>query len=212
MRGNTLIVFHSDNGGTRDAALSGEAKVKTVPCDNGPLKGGKGQLYEGGTRVPAFANWPGKIPAGEVKEIMHAVDLLPTYAALAGASTAKSKPLDGVNLWPALAEGKPSGRNEVIYNVEPFRGAVRQGDWKLVWRCILPSSLELYDLANDPHETTNLAARHPEKVTLLQARLEQLAGESAKPLFMEAAMGAVFDGIFGPAPIPTEENPATAEP
>jgi arylsulfatase A-like enzyme len=212
MRSNTLIVFHSDNGGTRDAALSGEAKVKTVPCDNGPLKGGKGQLYEGGTRVPAFANWPGKIRAGEVMELMHAVDLLPTFAALAGASTANCKPLDGLNVWPAIAEGKPSGRDEIIYNVEPFRGAVRQGEWKLVWRCLLPTSLELYHLATDPNETTNLADRHPERVAALQARLEGLARESAKPLFMETAMGAIFSGIFGPAPIPTEENSATAEP
>lgn len=212
MRDNTLIVFHSDNGGTRDAAMTGESKVKVVPCDNGPLKGGKGQLYEGGTRVPAFANWPGKIPAGTTKEIMHAVDILPTFAGLAGAPTAKCKPLDGLNIWPAIADGKASGRDEVIYNVEPFRGAVRQGDWKLVWRAVLPTSIELFNVSEDPNETTDLASKHPEKVKKLQARLEQLAKESVKPLFMETAMGAVFSGIFGPAPIPTEENPATAEP
>jgi arylsulfatase A-like enzyme len=111
-----------------------------------------------------------------------------------------------------MAEGKPSGRDEVIYNVEPFRGAIRQGEWKLVWRCMLPTSVELYNLTQDPYETTNLADAHPDKVKALQARLEQLARESEKPLFMETAMGAVFDGIFGPAPIPTEDNPATAEP
>jgi arylsulfatase A-like enzyme len=212
MRDNTLVVFHSDNGGTRDAAFSGESKVKTVPCDNGPLKGGKGQLYEGGTRVPAFANWPGKLAPGQRADLMHVVDLLPTYAALAGAPTAKCKPLDGLDLWPALAAGKPSGRDEIIYNVEPFRAAMRQGDWKLVWRCVLPSSLELYDLAADPNETTNLADRHPERVAAMQARLEGLARESAKPLFMESATAAVFSGIFGPAPIPTEDHPATTEP
>lgn len=212
MRKDTLIIFHSDNGGTRDASMSGESKVKSLPCDNGPLKAGKGTLYEGGTRVPAFANWPGRIPAGETRELIHVVDMLPTLAKLAGASTGKCKPLDGIDVWPAIAEGKPSGRGEVIYNVEPFRGAVRQGDWKLVWRAVLPSSFELYNLADDPNETTNLAARHPEIVKNLQARIEQLAGESAKPLFMEAAMGAIFSGIFGPAPIPTEENSATAEP
>jgi arylsulfatase A-like enzyme len=212
MRKDTLIVFHGDNGGTRDAKLTGESKVKSVPCDNGPLKGGKGQLYEGGTRVPAFATWPGHIKAGEVKEVMHIVDMLPTLAKLGGATTAKSKPLDGSDVWPAIAEGKPSGREEVVYNVEPFRGAVRQGDWKLVWRCMLPTSVELYNLAEDPNETTNLADKQQEKVRALQARVEQLAKESAKPLFMETAMQAVFSGVMGPAPIPTEENTATAEP
>lgn len=213
LRENTLIVFHSDNGGTRNAALSGESKVKSLPCDNGPLNGGKGQLYEGGTRVPAFANWPGHIKAGsEVKGLIHIADMLPTLVKLAGGATGKSKPLDGVDAWPAIAEGKPSGREEVVYNVEPFRGAVRKGDWKLVWKNLLPSKIELFNLAEDPNEKTNLAASNPEKVKELQARLEELAQQSAKPLFVETAMSAVFSGIFGPAPIPTEDNPATAEP
>ncbi|QJE97094.1 arylsulfatase B [Luteolibacter luteus] len=212
MRKDTLIVFHGDNGGTRDASMTGESKVKSVPCDNGPLKGGKGQLYEGGTRVPAFANWPGHVKSGEVNEVIHIVDMLPTLARLADASTAKCKPLDGIDAWPVIAEGKPSAREEMLYNVEPFRGAIRQGQWKLVWRNLLPSSLELFDLSKDPNETTNLAAENPEKVKALQARLEKLASESAKPLFMETAMQSVFSGIFGPAPIPTEENTATAEP
>jgi arylsulfatase A-like enzyme len=192
--------------------LTGEGSVKTVPCDNGPLKAGKGMLYEGGTRVPAFVNWPGRVPASEVTELMHVVDMLPTLAKLADASTAKSKALDGMDVWPAIAAGKPSGRDEIIYNVEPFRGAVRKGDWKLVWRAVLPTSLELYNLADDPNETTNIADQYPETVKALQARIEQLAKESAKPLFMETAMDAVFSGIFGPAPIPTEENSATGEP
>lgn len=212
MRKDTLIVFHGDNGGTRDAAMTGESKVKSVPCDNGPLKGGKGQLYEGGTRVPAFANWPGKVAPGEVNELIHVVDMLPTLAKLAQATTAKCKPLDGIDVWPTIAEGKASGRQEVVYNVEPFRGGIRQGKWKLVWKNMLPSSVELFDLAADPNETTNLAAQQPDQVKALQARLEKLASESAKPLFMETAMQAVFSGIFGPAPIPTEENSATAEP
>lgn len=212
MRKDTLIVFHSDNGGTRDATMTGESKVKSVPCDNGPLRAGKGTLYEGGTRVPAFANWPGRIQPGEVTEVMHVVDMLPTLAKLAGASTAKCKPLDGIDVWPAVSAGKPSGREEVVYNVEPFRGAVRQGDWKLVWRAVLPSSVELFNLRDDPNEQTNLADKHPETVARLSARIESLARDSAKPLFMETAMQAVFSGIFGPAPIPTEDNPATAEP
>ena len=212
MRENTLVVFHSDNGGTRDTRLTGESAVKSVPCDNGPLRGGKGQLYEGGTLVPAFINWPGKVPAGDVTSILHVTDMLPTLAALAGASTAKCKPLDGIDVWPAITKGVPSGRNEVVYNVEPFRAAIRQGDWKLVWRAVLPSSVELYHLAEDPFEKTNVAEANPDITARLKARAEELAGASAKPLFMETAMSAVFSGIFGPAPIPTDDGGVTGEP
>src|SRR5262249_21126288 len=66
--------------------------------------------------------------------------------------------------------------------IEPFRAALRQGDWKLVWRTILPSNVELYNLAEDPYEKNNLAAAHPDKVAAMQQRLEALAKEAAKPL------------------------------
>jgi arylsulfatase A-like enzyme len=212
LRDITLIVFHSDNGGTRDAAMTGESKVKSIPCDNGPLKAGKGTLYEGGTRVPSFANWPGHVKAGEVKSPIHITDMMPTLVKLAGGTTTKSKPLDGRDVWGAISEGAPSGRDETVYNVEPFRGGIRRGDWKLVWSSLLPSKVELFNITEDPFETKNLAAEHPDKVKELQARIEELAKESVKPLFMETAMTAVFSGIFGPAPIPTEENTGTAEP
>lgn len=213
LREKTLIVFHSDNGGTRDARVTGEGNVKSVPCDNGPLRAGKSTVYEGGTRVPAFANWPGHIPAGtEIKQPIHVVDMLPTLAQLVGASTEKCKPLDGRNVWGAIAEGKPSGREEIVYNVDPFGGAVRRGDWKLVWSTPLPGSIELFNIAEDPYEAKNLADQQPEKVKELQARMLELSKESVKPLFMKTAMQAIFSGIFGPAPIPTEENTATAEP
>ena len=191
--------------------MAGEGQVSKLPCDNGPLKGGKGQLYEGGTRVPALANWPGHLKPGSiVNEVIHVVDMFPTLARLAGASTAKCKPLDGADVWPAMAEGKTSGRAEVVYNIEPFRGAVRQGDWKLVWRSLLPSKVELFNLANDPNELTNLAGQQPEQVKLLQARIEQLAGEAAPPLIQAEAYRAIFGGLFGPAPLPTDDA-ASAE-
>ena len=111
MRDNTLIFFQSDNGGTRDAMFAGTgfdvSKIK-IPCDNGPYHDGKGSLFEGGTRVCACANWPGHIKAEAVDGMIHAVDIYPTLATLAGASTAKSKPLDGVNVWETIAAGTPS--------------------------------------------------------------------------------------------------------
>jgi len=185
LRDNTLILFHSDNGGTRSKMFTGQmADVSKInlPCDNGPYRDGKGTLYEGATRVCAFANWPGHIKAGTMDGLIHAVDIYPTFAALAGASTAKCKPLDGMNVWQAISGGKPSPRTELIYNVEPFRGAVREDDWKLVWRTVLPSNVELFNLAQDPYEKDNLAAAHPDKVATMQQRLEAVGKESAKPL------------------------------
>ena len=106
---------------------------------------------------------------------MHVVDMFPTLAGLAGASTEKGKPLDGVNVWSTISEGKPSPRQEVVYNIEPFRGGVRQGDWKLIWRTPLPSKLELFNIAQDPYEKTNLADKNPQIVASLQKRIEELA-------------------------------------
>ena len=165
------------------------SKVK-IPCDNGPYREGKGTLYEGGMRVCAFANWPAHIkPGSTVDELIHVVDMYPTLAKLAGASTAKCKPLDGMDVWQTISEGKPSPRTEIVYNVEPFRGAVRQGDWKLIWRTLLPSSVDLYNLAQDPSEKNNLAAASPEKVAAFQQRLDALAKESVKPLFLVDQFG-----------------------
>jgi arylsulfatase A-like enzyme len=185
LRSNTLILFHSDNGGTKNAMFAGQMTdlSKTVlPCDNGPYRDRKGSLFEGGSRVAACANWPGKIKPQTVDGLIHAVDLYPTLAALAGASTAKCKPLEGVNVWNTMADGKPSPRTEVVYNVEPFRAAVRQGDWKLIWRSLIPTSVDLYNLAEDPYEKNNLAAAHPDKVAAMQERLNALGKEAAKPL------------------------------
>ena len=143
----------------------------------------------------ALANWPGLIKAGSTVEgMIHAVDMYPTLAKLAGASTAKCKPLDGMDVWQTISEGKPSPRTEVVYNIEPYRVAIRQGDWKLVWRTILPSNVELFNLAEDPYEKNNVAGAHPDKVAAMQQRLETMSKEAAKPLALiymaQAAMKA----------------------
>ena len=196
MRDDTLIVFHSDNGGTRNAMFAGEgdmSKIK-IPCDNGPYRDGKGSLYEGGTREVSFANWPGHIRPGTVNEMIHAVDMYPTLASLAGASTTKCQPLDGMDVWGTISEGKASPRTEVVYNVEPFRAAIRQGDWKLIWRTPLPQAVELYNIAQDPSEKNNVAAENPEKVAALQKRANELAGTMAKPLLLETEFKANAPG------------------
>ena len=215
MRDNTLIVFHSDNGGPRSAQFTGEVDMSksTIPADNGPYRDGKGSLYEGGTRVVALANWPGHIKAGSiVNQPIHLVDMYPTLTGLASAPIGNSKPLDGRNVWPTIADGKASPRGEIVYNIGPFLAAVRQGDWKLVWKTALPSQLELFHLAQDPAETTNLAGANPQKVAELQQRIESLAREGVQPYFLTDALGATKHVLFGSVATPEEESDLEQQP
>ncbi len=193
MRDNTIIVFHSDNGGAKSMLFAGDTKVAGgLPADNGPYRDGKGTLYEGGTRVVALANWPGKIKPGVVDGMIHVTDMYPTLAALAGARTERAKTLDGMDVWATIAEGKSSPRSEVVYNVDPMAGAVRQGDWKLVWKAALPQKIELFNLAEDKSEENDLAGQNADKVRDLQARIGQLAGEMAPPMLIMEAVRLTF--------------------
>jgi arylsulfatase A-like enzyme len=208
IRDNTLILFQSDNGGPRSAKFTGEVDMSksTIPADNSPYRDGKGMLYEGGTRVVALANWPGHIrPGTVVDEPIHIVDMYPTIANLAGASMAKTKPLDGLDVWPTISEGKTSPRSEVVYDIEPFRAAIRQGNWKLVWQATLPSKVELFNLAQDPAEKINVASENPQKVAELQQRVEALAREAVQPLLMQEAFQVVWSELTDTVALPSEE-------
>ena len=108
-------------------------------------------------------------------------------------------------MWPTLSEGKASPRTEVIYNVEPFRAGVREGDWKLIWRTPLPSALELYNIPQDPSEKTNLAEQNPEKVVELQKRANELAATMVKPLLLETEFKALLKRLHMPPALPGEE-------
>src|SRR5215831_7248472 len=215
MRDKTLIVFQSDNGGPRSAKFTGEIDMSksTIPADNGPYRDGKGTLYEGGTRVVALANWPGHIkPGSVVDQPIHMVDMYPTLVSLAGGSLSKSKPLDGLNVWPVIAEGKPSPRKEVVYNIGPFFAAVREGDWKLVWKTTLPSQVELFNVAQDPGEKTNLADKNPQKVAELEQRIEALARQAAQPLLLIDVLGAAKHVLSGSVATPEEEKDLELQP
>jgi arylsulfatase A-like enzyme len=208
LRDDALIVFQSDNGGTRNAMFAGEldmSKVK-IPCDNGPYRDGKGSLYECGTRVCALANWPGHIQPGITADgMIHVVDMYPTLCKLAGASTAKCLPLDGLDVWGTISENKPSPRTEIVYNVEPFRAGIREGDWKLVWRTPLPQGVELYDVARDPSEKDNVAATHPEIVARLQKRANELASQMVQPLLLQQIFKNIKDGLHLPPAFPGQD-------
>jgi arylsulfatase A-like enzyme len=207
VRDNTIVVFQSDNGGTRNAMFAGEhdmSKTK-IPCENGPYREGKGTLYEGGTRVVAFANWPGHIKAGVVDGMVHVVDMYPTLLAQAGGSAAKAKPLDGLDVWPAIAEGHASPRAEFVYNIESFRAAFRQGDWKLIWKLPLPSKTELYNIAQDPSEKNDVAAANADRVAAMQKRINELAGGMAPSPLITLEFQQILKRLGMPPALPGEE-------
>jgi arylsulfatase A-like enzyme len=88
---------------------------------------------------------------------------------------------------------------------------VRQGDWKLIWRTLLPANIELFDLAQDPSEKNNLAAQHPEKVAELQQRVDELAKQSEKPLFLIDQFKVINKGMQGKPILPIDEDFAGVE-
>ena len=173
---NTLIIFSSDNGGPNPRKVT----------SNGPLRAGKGAIYEGGIRVCAFASWPGHIPAGKtVKEPLHIIDWYPTLIKLAGGSLEQKLPLDGRDIWPVLTEGAKSPHDTLFLpGMAANQAAIRQGDWKLLVKAsdvdaedaaapVAGKGLELYNLAADIGETKNVAAEHPEIVKVLKAKMAE---------------------------------------
>ena len=215
MRSNTLVVFMSDNGGTQNPMFAGtlaDVSRVTIPCSNGPYRDGKGSLYEGGTRVVALANWPGRVHAGTATGMLHVVDLYPTVTRLAQVSTKKAKPLDGLDVWATMSEGKPSPRTEIVYNIEPMRAGIREDNWKLIWHTMLPPKVELYDIDTDPSEKHDLAAGTPAKVAELEQRAMVLAASGVKPLLLETAFKEVMRQMHLPPAFPGEELEFDREP
>jgi arylsulfatase A-like enzyme len=215
MRDNTLILLASDNGGPtsgmfatgarspEEPAQEGTQLNAQTPVSNTPFRGGKGSLYEGGVRVPALANWPGKLKPSVVNEPVGMIDIMPTLLALTGGTESPDHPFDGKNIWPTIAEGKPSPHEDLLINVEAFRGAIRKGNWKLIKIALLPGKTELFDLSRDPGETTNLADQHPEIVRDLESRLLVYAKQQkpslwikAQPAFVGAQGKTILDPDF----------------
>ena len=191
LRENTLVLFLSDNGGiTEFSETVAKAKgMKPAPADNGPFRGSKGSLYEGGVRSAAVINWPGRIPAGvDNDQPVHVVDFLPTFAGIIGADLPQTKPIDGLDIWPVLTQGQPTPHEDILINAEFHRGAIRRDQWKLLKTAALPSRIELYDLEADPGETRDLSKAHPEIVAELEARLNAYAAGAEMSLFFREYM------------------------
>jgi len=187
LAGKTLIVFTSDNGphteGGNDPGYFNS---------NGGLRGTKRDLYEGGIRVPMIAWWPGVIrPGSETAHVSAFWDVLPTVTELAGIPAPAH--LDGVSFAPTLTGCGPQARHDYLYwefHEAGGRVAVRQGDWKAVRYEVLEKPdgpVELFDLAKDPGETTNLAAQFPDRVAAMKTIFRQARTES--PVFRFASKG-----------------------
>ena len=173
---NTLVFFLSDNGGP----------TRELTSSNLPLRGEKGQMYEGAIRVPFLVQWKGKLPSGKVYDKpVSSMDIFGTASAIAGVRAPKQ--VEGVNLLPYLT-GKEKGMpHETLFWRQGGKTALRHGDWKLVrmGRSGLPGEArwELYDLSNDVSEATNLAGTNPKRLAEVQAIWEKMNSEMSDPLF-----------------------------
>ena len=166
---NTLVIFTSDNG---PSPPNGNLDLFD---SNGPLRGRKGQLYEGGIRVPFLARWKGRIAPGSKSDLPIAFwDLLPTFAELAGVEPPRE--IDGSSIAPALfGQASPAERAPLYWehpggDLQDVYQAVRMGDWKGV-RTAEGKPLELYNLAEDLGETRDLAGDQPDIVQRLEAAI-----------------------------------------
>lgn len=159
---NTLVIFTSDNGPSRETCHD-----TTYFQSSGPFRGGKRDLTEGGIRMPTLARWPRKIAPGSTSDHIAAFwDVLPTCAELAGAKLMTDT--DGLSFLPTLLGEEQQEQHSYLYwdyghTREQYGQAARLGNWKGI-RLGLSSPLEVYNLAEDPGESQNLAAEHPELV------------------------------------------------
>lgn len=176
---NTLVIFANDNGGLTEDL-------------NKPYRGTKNTTFEGGVRVPCVMRYPPKIKPDSTNDgMMHVVDLLPTFASLAGASLEQPLPLDGFNMLPTIFDGQPSPRTEIIFEVAGSvrLPTIRSGDFKLMGEM-------LFNVVEDPSETTDVAAKHPEIVKRLTDKLAEAAKQrppmGEKTLLMDPPLPYVY--------------------
>lgn len=172
LENNTIVVFASDNGPHLEAGADPE-----YFNSNGPLRGFKRDLYEGGIRTPMIVKWPGKVKPGSVSGHVSAFwDVMPTLAEITGLEVQGAT--DGISFLPELL-GKKQKKHDYLYwefHEQGGKTAVRMGDWKAVKLNInkVPESItELYDLSSDEGETTDLSASHPEIVKKMEELMKE---------------------------------------
>jgi arylsulfatase A-like enzyme len=179
---NTLVIFTSDNGGAHYVGLDGLNK---------PYRGWKATFFEGGIRVPMFMRWPAGIPKGVKPQLpVNHMDIFSTVAAATGTKLPTDRPMDGINLLPQLAKPTEKGpERSLFWRTDSYR-VIRKGDWKLQVTQN-PRKDWLYNLAADPTEQTNLAAKEPERVALLKKELEAFNATQVKPSWPSMAEAAI---------------------
>ncbi len=162
---NTIVVFFSDNGGSGGA-------------DNAPLKGHKGQTWEGGIRVPCLVRWPqGDVPAGTINDaFLTSMELFPSFAAATGALIRADVVLDGYDWWPTIRGEQPSPRTEMFWKRKDSVGG-RVGNWK--WVDMGGEAGGLFDLESDIGETNDLSKQRPEILKMVKGRYQSWLREMA---------------------------------
>jgi len=167
---DTIVLFFSDNGG---------AAYSVGGADNAPLRGGKGETFEGGIRVVSVIRWPGRIPAGEkMSQIMTVMDVFPTLSDASGVEALNTHAFDGHSLWPAISTGARMPRDELVYfaSETPIYGHFNltafNEEWKLVQeieqdQLATTVTNHLFRIRDDPNEYNNLAGAHPDIVQRL---------------------------------------------
>jgi len=186
---NTIVIFSSDNGPVYDDGYDDGTTVKVSSREvdhghdaSGVWRGGKYQIYEGGTRVPLIIRWPGRIKPGVSEAMVNQIDFIASFAELLGIDLPENEARDSRNTLAAFL-GKDSVGQEYI--IEEAGGlALRQGSWKFIpgakarknkrGRIIKEKAVELYNLKDDPGEQNNVAARYPERVETMHRLLEKL--------------------------------------
>ena len=198
---NTLVVFSSDNGPVYDDGYEDGTKVRTSSAEvdnghdgSGPYRGGKYQIYEGGTRVPFIIRWPEKIQPGKSDALVSQIDFLASFAALVGVELKSQEGIDSRNFLPAFLGKDPQGADFILE--ESGRAlAVREGDWKFIEPArrnqrrktkknrqkktkakaeqVSPKS-QLYDLGEDQSEQNDVANSHPERTSELKGLLQRI--------------------------------------
>ncbi|MDE0003401.1 MAG: arylsulfatase [Rhodospirillaceae bacterium] len=201
---NTLIVFVSDNGG--------ELRAGSV---NAPLRGNKMSLYEGGIRVPALLYWPSRLEGGQAMDGMTTVyDWIPTLLSLAGRPGVAGSDPDGVDLWPAIKGlAEPQRDQPIVFTSATPAGpqiAVIEDDWKLI-RSLRPLpntpgefSVELFNILDDPSESSDLAAGEPERTARLVAYIDTIR---IAPILGGTPPPENYDGPSGPQVEPDDRPP-----